>query len=887
MATNLTYTQRIDAYLTKLKSEGRKIPESFRRIGHPDFTRISVESEVSVISLHNDTSTRRRLLEGVQELGLGYDPPIRRILTYKDLLEMGSSLRKKELIGKGSSEAQLANTRTALNKFVKGVGKTLEDEVGSELLDEKTWQKVAGNIKNADSKRKFLNELNRWVEYYRGVLKDLDLPEDFSSALREAITRYGRPIRAIANLTGINESTIGEWRNGRNHPAIYRLSDVSILERTLELLPSSLLSRIKKGRDTRFCSEDYPEAVTVDGELVKVWENKHLVENLRPLLPDDFNKRPMSEREEMVVWLIKNLIGPTTEWGHHNKKLVRQSYKLRSNHSLFQMDDLRDAGSMLLKLRNAASPLSEHLKSLLPPKTQSLIKEYDSSGPDPEKLQKMLVNGLNSLLKRPSLFNEQYFAHIKISEETKNLIARGAQGDDLIHLNRLLLEEAFPHEIINRPKFSQSLEREWNELAAHKLGKIPPDGLRRREGSRWEPATEESVKTSTARFFGFLALPVNSDDLEMRGPGLNPDTFCLAMFASVQLASAWLRWMAKRRFKSTQNESDEEQEKVSEVYTELDASYTCFLASLFAPDTGWLRQRRDLMESLREIPGYIDKSFISRAKKNWNKFCNEVHAAYTNLAENLEASAQRTRDSFERILPILESEKPLVAMRDFARNIWEDIPNGPGAHRLTAVRRRNHLIVKITGITALRSKNIRQLLIAADNKGELRFEDGKWIIEISWRKFKNKHSSFFGKREKHNYKKILPDVDGLYDQIEEYIRVYRPILLAGRNSNVFFVSGGKRPLLSNKSFHKLYRNLTMIYIAYNPYLKRGIPGVKPHGPHAARDIMATHVLKETGSIDAAAFSIQDVKETVELHYGRFLPKDKIHFVDNIVYSAFS
>jgi hypothetical protein len=79
----------------------------------------------------------------------------------------------------------------------------------------------------------------------------------------------------------------------------------------------------------------------------------------------------------------------------------------------------------------------------------------------------------------------------------------------------------------------------------------------------------------------------------------------------------------------------------------------------------------------------------------------------------------------------------------------------------------------------------------------------------------------------------------------------------------------------------------MIYLAYNPYLNRGIPGVKPHCPHSARDIMATHVLKETGSYEAAAYSIQDVRETVEHHYGRFLPKDKIHFVEKIVTAAFS
>lgn len=37
------------------------------------------------------------------------------------------------------------------------------------------------------------------------------------------------------------------------------------------------------------------------------------------------------------------------------------------------------------------------------------------------------------------------------------------------------------------------------------------------------------------------------------------------------------------------------------------------------------------------------------------------------------------------------------------------------------------------------------------------------------------------------------------------------------------------------------------YGIYNPYTGRGaIKGLLPHGPHNARDVLATHVLKQTG-----------------------------------------
>ena len=65
------------------------------------------------------------------------------------------------------------------------------------------------------------------------------------------------------------------------------------------------------------------------------------------------------------------------------------------------------------------------------------------------------------------------------------------------------------------------------------------------------------------------------------------------------------------------------------------------------------------------------------------------------------------------------------------------------------------------------------------------------------------------------------------------------------------------------------------YGVYNPYTGRGaIKGLLPHGPHNVRDVLATHILKQTGSYEQASYAIQDTPEMVSKHYGRFLPQDK-------------
>ena len=61
----------------------------------------------------------------------------------------------------------------------------------------------------------------------------------------------------------------------------------------------------------------------------------------------------------------------------------------------------------------------------------------------------------------------------------------------------------------------------------------------------------------------------------------------------------------------------------------------------------------------------------------------------------------------------------------------------------------------------------------------------------------------------------------------------------------------------------------------DPYTGRGaIKGLLPHGPHNLRDILATHVLKQTGSYEQASYAIRDTPDVVQQHYGRFLPQDK-------------
>ena len=62
-----------------------------------------------------------------------------------------------------------------------------------------------------------------------------------------------------------------------------------------------------------------------------------------------------------------------------------------------------------------------------------------------------LLTRLNTILRSGSIYTPQCFDKVEISPEALALLTLNPQGDELIHLNRLLLEDACPQEIKKAP----------------------------------------------------------------------------------------------------------------------------------------------------------------------------------------------------------------------------------------------------------------------------------------------------------------------------------------------------------------------------------------------------------------------------------------------------
>jgi len=123
------------------------------------------------------------------------------------------------------------------------------------------------------------------------------------------------------------------------------------------------------------------------------------------------------------------------------------------------------------------------------------------------------------------------------------------------------------------------------------------------------------------------------------------------------------------------------------------------------------------------------------------------------------------------------------------------------------------------------------------------------------------------------------DSDGLLDQeLEAYLRL-RPVLLHDHDDpGTLFIktmrSRAVTPEFSQTGFYNAFRTIITTYGIYNPWTGRGaIEGLRPHGPHSMRHVIATHLVKTVG-IDAAAGALFDTADTIDKHYGHYLPGEK-------------
>lgn len=429
---------------------------------------------------------------------------------------------------------------------------------------------------------------------------------------------------------------------------------------------------------------------------------------------------------------------------------------------------------------------------------------------------------------------------------------------------------------------SESLNKDFAALIEFKTSVLTMRGYER--NGTWGIETALQKIEHFGLFFGALSA---SRKKPLNGYGIPREKLSLAMLIFPSVWDWYFEWRKSKRGFFTSWEVDMAQ-----------SAYAFARAK-----TGWVRQNPHLSNALRPVDGLITATDVKNARDNWNAACDQF-CNYIELRKKEISLLKRVhRDPFEPILTVLKSDSPLHEYRKISTEILKYMPVENNYPRRTAEIVRSYLLIRLGLHTGLRQKNLRELLFTPKGqtprsekslekikKGELRWleTEAVWEVFIPSIAFKNSNSSYFKQRP---YRLKLPDLENLYNYVEVCISAHRKQLLRqAEDPHTFFIKTVKQNSQSaaynQQSFYQAWREIIQKYGIYNPYTKRGaIEGLLPHGPHSVRDVLATHILKMTGSYEQASYAIQDTPEVVAQHYGRFLPEDKIAMAAKILNKA--
>jgi Tat protein translocase TatC len=113
----------------------------------------------------------------------------------------------------------------------------------------------------------------------------------------------------------------------------------------------------------------------------------------------------------------------------------------------FVTRDLRHAGDLAAKLKNPPDALAKHLAGQLSDGAKKELQALEPAKLPSRSLRTALVDDLNRISEGECIHTPERFANIKLSDEALEWLQQKPAGKDLIRLNRLLLEEAFPLEL--------------------------------------------------------------------------------------------------------------------------------------------------------------------------------------------------------------------------------------------------------------------------------------------------------------------------------------------------------------------------------------------------------------------------------------------------------
>lgn len=369
--------------------------------------------------------------------------------------------------------------------------------------------------------------------------------------------------------------------------------------------------------------------------------------------------------------------------------------------------------------------------------------------------------------------------------------------------------------------------------------------------------TAERARATLERILGWMLLPRDAQDPQMRGLGLSEEETSPMLICDPETCKGFLSFAEAR----------------AGCHTQDSIWLIDFLISLLQPKVGFLYQHPEyaaepgmakLLPTFRVLDDDDTRIPISGPKR-WTTWCRNCIKELQFIRRNLRPNLRMGRDPHKMLKPILDLKRPMLALFDLAARMEANIPGSTYAKRVIATAYRDLLLLSMLIACPLRIKMFSIMKYRADGSGNLSKREDGWYLSYEPHEFKNTaHAA------KDPYDVPLPA--HLYDLIEEYLFNQRKHLVGADQSDYVFlrssqgrpvdVAGPTKPAILSEAIRAASRQF--------------LPHFPQFAAHAIRHIVATDLVKSdpVGGLQRAADALVDRIETIRDVYGRYLIKDK-------------
>jgi 3-keto-disaccharide hydrolase len=118
-----------------------------------------------------------------------------------------------------------------------------------------------------------------------------------------------------------------------------------------------------------------------------------------------------------------------------------------NNAGSFSGGDIKDLESFAKKLTGKTDAVSAFLNAELGETVKAELAAYSATNENAKTVRSALAKNLNKIISQGPVYEEPRFKKVRLRPETKTLLGKNPQGQELARLNKLLLEDAYPVEL--------------------------------------------------------------------------------------------------------------------------------------------------------------------------------------------------------------------------------------------------------------------------------------------------------------------------------------------------------------------------------------------------------------------------------------------------------